>query len=405
MRLHFSSVALAAFLTFPVTVSGQIPDKIKERVQAKADQTVDKTLDRAENKINCMVGDDECIQDAKKSGKKVVLTDEDGTPIKQGASKGSASAADESNVDPGARAWANFDFVPGARVLFAEDFTTDNVGDFPRRLQLKDGNMEVVDLEGKRVLRASEGNSASFAIPLPELLPQRFTVEFDYSGGADNSMLIHFGEETENAVTFDYEQGGTVGAIESIGKSSQEFDKQFFHARIMADGPHVKVYMNETRVANVPTLDLGRAKAIVFDLPSTGTKLITNIRVAAGGRKLYDALSESGRVATHGIYFATASSKLMPESTPTLNEIGDMLKSHGDLRLTIEGHTDNVGNAAANQTLSEQRAASVREYLAKTFSVDASRLQARGFGASRPSSPNDTPEGRQNNRRVELVKM
>ena len=394
MRLALSSLSLACFLALPSTASAQIPDRIKDRVQAKLD-----------NAISCVVGDDDCVKDAKKSGKKDVMTDDDGNPVKEAGSKAATPApAEESNADPGATAWANFDFIPGERVLFAEDFTKSNVGDFPQRLQLKGGNMEVVDLGGKRYLRAPEGHNASFAIPLPEVLPQRFTIEFDYSGSSGNQMVVHFNEDTENAVAFEYDGGGTIGAIDAIGKASGEFENRLFHARVMADGPHVKVYMNETRVANVPSLDLGRAKTIVFELPGNGTKLVANIRMAAGGRKLYEALAETGRVATHGIYFATGSARLMPESTPTLNEIGDMLKAHADLKVTIEGHTDNVGNAAADQTLSEQRAASVRDYLTKTFGVDAARLQAKGFGASKPASPNDTPEGRQNNRRVELVK-
>lgn len=82
-----------------------------------------------------------------------------------------------------------------------------------------------------------------------------------------------------------------------------------------------------------------------------------------------------------------------------------MLTEHGDLKLTIEGHTDNVGAAASNQTLSEKRAAAVRQYLIDKHSVDASRLTAKGLGSTKPTTSNDTPEGRQNNRRVELVKM
>jgi outer membrane protein OmpA-like peptidoglycan-associated protein len=87
-----------------------------------------------------------------------------------------------------------------------------------------------------------------------------------------------------------------------------------------------------------------------------------------------------------------------------LKEIGEMLQQHADLKLTIEGHTDNTGTAAGNQALSEKRAASVREYLIDNYQVDAARLKSAGFGATKPVSPNDTPEGRQNNRRVELVK-
>jgi OmpA-OmpF porin, OOP family len=95
---------------------------------------------------------------------------------------------------------------------------------------------------------------------------------------------------------------------------------------------------------------------------------------------------------------------LRPESTPTLKEIADMLAAPPDLKLTIEGHTDNVGAAAANQTLSEKRAAAVKAYLVGTAHVDASRLASKGFGATKPVGPNTTAEGRQNNRRVELVK-
>ncbi len=91
--------------------------------------------------------------------------------------------------------------------------------------------------------------------------------------------------------------------------------------------------------------------------------------------------------------------------SPVLKEIGDMLKQHSDLKIEIVGHTDNVGGAASNQTLSEKRAAAVKEYLVKNYQIDASRLASKGFGASKPVASNDTPDGRQANRRVELVKM
>jgi outer membrane protein OmpA-like peptidoglycan-associated protein len=175
----------------------------------------------------------------------------------------------------------------------------------------------------------------------------------------------------------------------------------------MGDGKYLKLYLDDTRVANVPSADLGRSNKIQFYTDATPDKptLFGNFRVAAGGKKLYDALAEKGRVATQGIYFDTGSDRIRPESTPTLKEIGTMLKDHPDLKLTIEGHTDNVGAAAANQALSEKRAAAVRQFLVDNYQVDGGRLQAKGFGASRPAGSNDTPAGRQQNRRVELVKM
>jgi outer membrane protein OmpA-like peptidoglycan-associated protein len=157
----------------------------------------------------------------------------------------------------------------------------------------------------------------------------------------------------------------------------------------------------------VPNANLGRANKIfiMFDASTDHPAYFRNFRIAAGGRKLYDAIAEKGRAATQGIYFDTGSDGIRPESAPTLKEIGDMLKEHADLKLAIEGHTDNVGVAASNQTLSEKRAAAVRQYLIDKYSIDGSRLVAKGLGATKPVTSNDTPEGRQNNRRVELVKM
>jgi len=177
--------------------------------------------------------------------------------------------------------------------------------------------------------------------------------------------------------------------------------------RIMADGAYVKVYLDEMRVANVPNADLGRTDRVIVHTQASERNplMLTNFRIAAGGRELYDALAAEGRVVTHGILFDTGSDRIRPESTPTLKEIGEMLRQHGDLRLRIEGHTDSVGSAEMNQALSERRAASVRRFLEQQFGVDAGRLEAAGLGQSRPVDSNDTPEGRQNNRRVELVRL
>ena len=82
----------------------------------------------------------------------------------------------EAPVKPAA-AWANFDFVPGEKVLFADDFSKDRVGNFPQRLELANGNAEVVQWKGKTWLRVT--SAMQFRVKLPQLLPERFTVEFD----------------------------------------------------------------------------------------------------------------------------------------------------------------------------------------------------------------------------------
>jgi outer membrane protein OmpA-like peptidoglycan-associated protein len=309
-------------------------------------------------------------------------------------------------LKPGEGAWANYDFKPGDRVLYVDDFTGDEVGDFPKRMEFKSGALEIVEWQGARYLRATQ--DSRFYVNLAEMLPERFTMEFDYSipsgevwiSFGDENKRVQFGDVTANV----YNQDTKIMANGRVAESERG---KMHRGRVLADGKYVKVYMDETRVLNVPNADLGRAKQILFytDGDVSAPSLFGDFRIAAGGKKLYDALSTTGRVSTQGIYFDTGSDRIRPESSPTLKEIGTMLKEHPELKLTIEGHTDNVGSAASNQALSEKRAAAVRQALVDSYQVDGARLQAKGLGQAKPAASNDTPEGRQSNRRVELVKQ
>lgn len=118
----------------------------------------------------------------------------------------------------------------------------------------------------------------------------------------------------------------------------------------------------------------------------------------------FDALQKTGRVAVYGINFDTAKASLRPESEKVLGEVKALLGDHDDLKLRIEGHTDNSGAAAANKKLSEDRAASVKAWLVKN-GVEAARLTTAGFGDAKPVADNATEEGKAKNRRVELVKQ
>ena len=173
----------------------------------------------------------------------------------------------------------------------------------------------------------------------------------------------------------------------------------------MVDGAHAKVFINEKRISNAPRIELARGDRVTFEMWGRDDHpiYVGNIRLAAGGRDLYDDLIASGRVATQGILFDVDSDRIRPESTPTLEEIGEMLEDHADLRIAIEGHTDSDGDDAHNQELSRKRAAAVREFLIATYGIDGSRLESAGFGETNPTASNDTPEGKQQNRRVELV--
>jgi outer membrane protein OmpA-like peptidoglycan-associated protein len=178
--------------------------------------------------------------------------------------------------------------------------------------------------------------------------------------------------------------------------------------RVMADGDYLKMYLDGQRVANAPNAVFPRSDTLFLAASWASDEhpvLVGPVRIAGGGRDLYDRLARDGRVATQGILFATGSDRIRPESTPTLEEIAAMLTAHPDLRLAIEGHTDSDGEDAFNQDLSERRAAAVKAWLVSERGVASDRLDTAGFGESKPAAPNDTAEGKQQNRRVELVRL
>ena len=102
------------------------------------------------------------------------------------------------------------------------------------------------------------------------------------------------------------------------------------------------------------------------------------------------------------VLFDTGSFTLKPAARETMAKISGILLAHPGLTLQIEGYTDSVGSDEFNQQLSEQRAGSVRDFLVSQ-GVSASAVTAKGFGKTQPVASNDTPEGRQRNRRVEIV--
>jgi outer membrane protein OmpA-like peptidoglycan-associated protein len=115
-------------------------------------------------------------------------------------------------------------------------------------------------------------------------------------------------------------------------------------------------------------------------------------------------LAADQRIDVYGIYFDVNSDRLRSESDPILQEIAGALDRNRDWQITIDGHTDSIGNADANMDLSQRRSESVRMALVNRFGVAAARLTTRGRGATVPKDTNDTPEGRARNRRVELVR-
>lgn len=120
--------------------------------------------------------------------------------------------------------------------------------------------------------------------------------------------------------------------------------------------------------------------------------------------EMADAIRKNGYVALHGILFDTGKASIKQESTPLLAEVAALMNRDKALRLSVEGHTDNVGDKKLNLELSRKRAESVVRHLTAN-GIDAGRLKADGKGDTAPIADNRSEDGRARNRRVELVKF
>lgn len=337
-----------------------------------------------------------------------------------------ATAAQAPASRPVSRVWENYDFVPGSRVIFYTDFSEDRVGNFARGLKFKSGSMDVVERDGVKMLRST--SRGEFMVPVGKQLPERFTLEIDViapSEAVAGYDIVAFEggavwDRDAASAEVNWASTGTViiGGGQTVGTSTISFPDDVAarnrgnvaHIRVLMDGSYFKLFNNERRVYNIPELGFKRDSVIRFlvkgaEEPGRET-YVTMIRVAESEVDvLYDALTARGRWATQGILFATGKADLQPESTPVLKEIAATLKQHADLKVLIEGHTDNVGTPASNLTLSDARAAAVKAALVEQFGADASRITTRGLGDTRPAAPNATAAGRAQNRRVEVVKQ
>jgi len=144
----------------------------------------------------------------------------------------------------------------------------------------------------------------------------------------------------------------------------------------------------------------------MYSVPTQSYKLqvveATAMQQVVSANQLLDELNKAGFIALY-INFDTGKADLKADGRATVGEIVKMLESASSLRIAIEGHTDNVGQPAANKALSERRARSVMDAIV-AGGIDPKRLSAAGFGQERPVADNRSEEGRAKNRRVELVK-
>ncbi|MBV9063855.1 MAG: OmpA family protein, partial [Alphaproteobacteria bacterium] len=270
------------------------------------------------------------------------------------------------------KAYQNYDFVPGDRPLFEDDFRSDKDGEFASHWKLEGGQGAVNQFQGEPALVMTDGNYAKISprITSAKYLTPPFTVELDYYApppGPQTDKIgisLHRGDEDRN---FWFGADVSTEGLEhdltgSYPGGDERFDGRWHHLAMVYKSDQVKLYADQTRVLVVP--DLGGFKPESLSIEGVGSSeaplVVKNVRIALGGdMNLLDALNKSGKIVSHGIHFDVNAATVKAESMGTINEVARLLKGNPQLKLEIGGHTDSSGDAAKNMTLSQQRADAV----------------------------------------------
>ena len=407
-------LAFAVSANAQIDILGKIEDKVEQKIDQKTDEAIDKALE-----------DPKPDEDKKKEEK---TTDKSSTST---TSTTTTAAAKEDF-----KSYSKFDFIPGDNVIFYDNFAQDAIGDFPPNWNTT-GSGEIVTAGSFEGRWLKWGAGVSYAPNLSIVFPDNFTLEFDmlmqkpegkedpyfgltiYSSDKDNlNEDIAVGTILTTQRTWDVTNvnGGdyqNIGSTEQINNADLYNHKT--HISIWGQKQRMRVYVNETKVLDLPKAfplgaKLNRVKfsnnpGLNLSNEIAGPIFLSNLRVAVGAPDMRSKLMTDGKLVTHGILFDVGSDKIKPESYGTLKEIAAVLKENAGVRVNIIGHTDSDGDDAKNLELSKKRAASVKNSLVKDFSIDGAGLETDGKGESQPASPNTTPEGKANNRRVEFIKL
>ncbi|MBZ5857671.1 OmpA family protein [Flavihumibacter profundi] len=327
--------------------------------------------------------------------------------------------------------YSKFDFIPGEKVIFFDDFSSENIGDFPT-LWNTNGSGEVVTYgkyPGKWLKVTNSKGITCLADTLK--LPENYTIEFDVIPQKDQAnnnnttyrfMLISTSKPKDllyglarpgdagiwfefayNNSYFTWYRDGSPGLDGRTTEHKQVADNKY-HISIWVQKERIRIYQDEAKLFDAAKAMSKNYKynMIRFD---RGVELIGNLRIATGLPDMRNKLLTEGKLVSYGIYFDVNSDKLKPESAGTLKEIATILTENPALRVKIVGHTDSDGDDATNLDLSKRRAAAVKIALNSSFNIDAARLETDGKGEKEPIAPNNSNTNKALNRRVEFIKL
>ena len=423
-RILFMFLFCMAFINLNAQID--VEKKVENQTKNKANREVDQTINKGLNAVGDGV---KGIFKKKKPGEEKKVVKQDAPKVQETK----PSTGSNPSVNPSLQAFSNYDFVPGDQVLLYEDFSQDAVGDFPA--------LWTTDVAGEvNTLSIAPGNwfnlkstEGTYWFMKDINFPKNFIIEFDIvpkkTGGRYAADLVIFGEDSHSemdkngdpgncgihvtiAKTLWDTKGYKKGASEKLtGSSSLNLvqEEKVNHVIVWVQNRRLRIYHQGGKVLDVPTniYEGSKFTRMCFKLyrgASCGSYL-SNIKITTAAPDTRNKLLTEGKLVTYGIYFDVNKDEVKPESNGTLKDIATILNEVPDVKVKIVGHTDSDGQDAANLDLSKRRAASVKAELAKSFGVNADRLETDGMGKTQPVAKNDSPVNKALNRRVEFIKL
>jgi OmpA-OmpF porin, OOP family len=328
---------------------------------------------------------------------------------------------------------SKYDFIAGEKVIFYDDFSAENIGDFPAQW-LTNSSGEIVTSE-KHTGRWFQLKNGGYYIPeAKEQFTDNFTVEFDLipSNTINTDYLFNMNFIFVSGTLNKPNEGGAIpgkaGMSMTPGFESVDWTNwaesvegyrdngsgkaifncgEKYHIAFWVQKQRVRMYANENKVLDLPRGLIEGYAYNIFRIQTTDeiNPLIANFRIAAGLPDMRNKLMTEGKLISYGIQFDVNSDKIKAESYATIKEIAQVLKDNPTVKIKIIGHTDSDGDLTSNLDLSKRRAISVKNELEKTFQIDSSRMETDGKGENEPLAPNDNMINKAKNRRVEFLKI
>ena len=364
-------------------------------------------------------------------------SDNDSSPTEDSGNTEDTEVLD-TNVSDNLEVLSKFDFVPGDKLIFFDDFSQDFIGDFPSKWNTN-GSGEVVKTnkaEGNW-FQLKPGYGIKYLPLIDDKLPEEYTIEFDIltkGVGSPTSSTARlyitlddnngFSNGRVNALaTIPFGQYGVFGIqVKNTDPSNKKINATLTadirkavinkpHISIAVNKKRFRLWVNEKKYVDIPQLiydpeTIGYLKFSLYGFKEGEEFIfIQNLKIAEGGVDLRRKLLSEGKISTNGILFDSGSSNIQTQSYGIIRQISQVLMQDENIRLKIVGHTDSDGSDDTNMSLSKARAEAVKQALINVYKIDGSRLISDGKGASQPVGDNSTIEGKAQNRRVEFIKQ